>query len=134
VAGHRVEGRDRLIRAFGADEHQVSDPLDLATELIQPLPAHGRGPQFRSQVHSSKYLVGTDTPTTALQALSGVRPEYGRNGPRLPLWFVVGVDLGVAVVSLGEVEPFLPFVGLGPIGMSLTKLSPGTWDRVCPGH
>ncbi|MFF4695272.1 hypothetical protein [Streptomyces chattanoogensis] len=52
MAGHRVEGPDRLVGAVGAFGHQTGDPLDLAAQLVQPLPAHRRGQQFRSQIHS----------------------------------------------------------------------------------
>ncbi|MFB7575548.1 hypothetical protein [Streptomyces sp. NPDC056165] len=100
MARHRVEGCDRLIRGFGAGEDQVSDPLDLTTEFIQPLPAYGRGHQFRSQIHGMKYLVGADRPSTTFH-----QSRIERDGRRLTVMGEqVRVDSPSAQPRLSEVR------------------------------
>lgn len=56
MTGHVIEGPDRFACVLGPTGHQVTNPIDLAAQLIQPLPADLRGQQLRSQVHRPNYV------------------------------------------------------------------------------
>lgn len=78
MSGRLIEGLDRLGGVLRTHGYQMSDPIDLKAQLLQPLRAHRRGQQLRSQVHSPNYVHWRRH--TGLEARH-VLPERPRNFP-----------------------------------------------------